>query len=120
MKAPTPTAKFDKLRKLPTVSFYLHLIPYEINCGRHSGFPDCCIKFYVTQWIWHDIDSKFRSDYFKRLDKVNAPGYIPCPKCLKTQNFIEVKRCPKSCRFKTLLWGKDWWKLRKHGVAKNA
>lgn len=115
MKPPTPTPRYDKLSKLPMLSFYLHLIPYEIHCGRHSGFPDCCIKFYITEWIWHDIDSQFRRDHLKRLE--DAPGYIVCPKCLKSKNFIEVKCCPKSCRFKTLLWGKDWWKKRKHGKA---
>lgn len=119
MKQPNPTAKFDKLRKQPILSFNLSLIPYEIHCGRHSGFPDCCIKFYVTKWIWYDADSKFRKNHIKLLKKYvwtddSVSGYIVCPKCIKSKTFVEVKKCPKGCRMKILLWGRDWWKKRKH------
>lgn len=106
------TKRWIKLRKLCTISkdsYYLTLIPYEIHCGKHSGFPDCCIKFFITRWITKDPNSKFRKDYCKRLIKL-MPGYIPCPKCVKNKTFITVKKCPVNCKLKRLIWGNNWVK----------
>jgi len=75
------------------------------NCG----FPDCCIAFWVKKWIWTNLDSKFANDYWKKFKKYN-PGYVPCPKCIKTKNFVDVQPCPKSCRLKRFILGNNWWK----------
>ncbi len=105
--------KFLKLESGPRDKYILAKIPYDIHCGGHSGFPDCCIKFFITKWIWvwDDRDSKFVKSYRKRINKLR-PGYIACPKCLKSKKFIKVQPCPKSCRLKMFVWGKDWWKKK--------
>lgn len=81
-----------------------------IECGLHSGFPPCCIQFYVTVWLWvpKTRKSKFFREYWEKMDrnhkhgktrssydKETYIGYIPCPSCLNKKNFIKVKRCPK-------------------------
>lgn len=102
--------KFKKLIHVDKETYWLSHIPYMIHCGRHSGFPDCCIKFYVTKWIWlvDNPKSKFVENYRKKLFK-DPPGYIPCPKCFKSKNFVKVKPCPKSCLNLAFIWGKNWW-----------
>jgi len=108
--ATEPSKKFIKLQNGPLDSFILGMIPYDICCGQHSGFPECCIKFWVIKWTWATyIDSKFANDYRKKLNKYH-PGYIACPKCLRAKNFVDVQPCPKSCRLKCFVLGRNWWK----------
>ncbi len=108
------TKKFSKLENGPKEAKILAKIPYDIHCGKHSGFPDCCIKFFITKWVWmfDDDSSKFIKTYRKKL-RAAMPGYVPCPKCLREKKFITVKHCPKSCRLRRFVWGKDWWKKKK-------
>ena len=84
----------------------------DIICGLHSGFPPCCIKFYITKWIWN-IRSKYNKEHWKKIRRVRCAKvhYIPCPKCLKDKTFIKVKRCPKNCPKKKLV--KAWFKKLK-------
>ena len=105
--------RFSKMESLPRESFILSKIPYDIHCGRHSGFPECCIKFFITKWIWiwDDKNSKEMKKHRARLNK-HHPGYIACPKCIRKKNFIKLKPCPKSCKLRRLVWGKDWWKKK--------
>lgn len=105
------TDTFLKLEAGPLNAFVLKKIPYDILCGKHSGFPDCCIKFFITKWtwLWGCEPSKFRKAYSKRL-KMSEAGYVPCPKCLKAKKFVDVQPCPKTCKLRCFVWGKDWWK----------
>src|SRR5277367_6574350 len=77
-----------------------------VECGFHSGIPACCIKFYVTKWIWVNHKGKFFTSYWERMNKIKfvldekgeldyAFQYIPCPKCLKQGKFIKILPCPK-------------------------
>jgi hypothetical protein len=70
----------------------------DIICGFHSGFPACCIKFYVTKWIWN-IGSKTNQKHWKKIRSIKSfiIEYIPCPKCLENRTFVKYKKCPKSC-----------------------
>jgi len=107
------TKRWAKIRKQPKDTQYLTTLPYDIECGRHSGFPDCCVRFFVIRWITKDTDSKFSKDYRAKLNRLKKhPGYIPCPKCLKNKTFVKVKKCPDNCKLRTLIWGKNW-KVRK-------
>jgi len=67
----------------------------DIICGLHSGFPPCCVKFFVTKWIWN-VGSKNSNKYFEKI-VLAGPWYIPCPKCLKNKTFVPVKECPENC-----------------------
>lgn len=100
---PGPSPKLLKLQNGSLTSYILGLIPYDIHCGTHSGFPECCIKFWVTKWIWESYnETKYAVQYRKQLMKFN-PGYIACPRCLRSKKFIAPKSCPKSCRLKILV-----------------
>jgi len=100
------------MRRLKDITFLLDNIEYEIHCGRHSGFSECCIKFFVTKWTWYSQRTCRR--YWKKLNALGAkfPGYIPCPTCLKNKTFVKVKRCPKNCRMKIRIGGKYWYKKK--------
>lgn len=75
----------------------------DIKCGKHSGFPNCCIKFYTTKWqeILENINNgkpEEHRNYFKKMEEKEKIigkkiGYIPCPQCLEKENFVEAKDC---------------------------
>lgn len=79
----------------------------DVECGMHSGIPDCCIKFFVTVWVWVPKTRKSKTfrDYWNKMEKkykygkdtldngAKYLGYIPCPSCLHKNNFIQVKDC---------------------------
>ena len=84
----------------------------DIICGLHSGFPPCCVKFFITKWIWN-LASKANREHWKKIRRVRCfnVSYIPCPKCLKNRTFVKLKKCPKTCpKLKRV---KVWLKARK-------
>jgi hypothetical protein len=84
----------------------------DITCGLHSGFPPCCIKWYITKWIWN-LDTKLFDKHWGKIRGVKGIdiSYIPCPKCLKNKTFVKLKKCPKSCPKKKRV--KAWIKALK-------
>jgi hypothetical protein len=70
-----------------------------VACGLHSGFPTCCIVFFVKFW-WPMMEgdgdpdgiARYRA-MMKSMGMVEGPGYIPCPRCLLERNFVGVRRC---------------------------
>ena len=63
----------------------------DIICGRHSGIPECCIKFFIDCWaIKYMRNKKLRGRYWALIHiaeiifDVEHWGYIPCPDCLIT------------------------------------
>lgn len=41
------------------IEIRLKHIPKTIECGLHSGYPVCCIKFYISdKWLWAFGDGK--------------------------------------------------------------
>lgn len=68
-------------------------LPKTIECGIHSGFPACCISFYIVRLL---LFSKQQvKNYWKKINQSSVSwGYIPCPDCLATNNMVEVKKCP--------------------------
>lgn len=73
-------------------------------CGKHSGFPLCCILWYLTVW---KLIEKLPHKEVKLDDNlvwtVSGPtvwyientgwGYIPCPLCIVRKNKVEVLSC---------------------------
>lgn len=103
------------MNKITLRNRILNYIPYDIHCGKHSGFPSCCIIFFVTKWVWvcHYKNNKFYKAYWTKMQALkNRPEYIPCPKCLRNRTFVKLKSCPADCLLKTLLYGKNWKKKR--------
>lgn len=59
--------------------------------GQCSGFPPCCIRFFIEQW--QNMPDEPRNEY---MSKIEGIGYIPCPDCLAKQNFVEPKDCEEA------------------------
>ena len=67
----------------------LRHIKNTVECGIHSGIPDCCIKYYVTKWMWLSDEARR-----KRIKRIVGVGYVPCPQCLKKKKFVTtLKKC---------------------------
>jgi hypothetical protein len=75
-----------------------------IECGLHSGYPRCCIHFFVEVWmpfcLWGQVrfpgqDEEWRDGYRARMRAAGAggPPYIACPRCLLGENFVTPKSC---------------------------
>jgi hypothetical protein len=62
---------------------------HEIECGLHSGYPVCCVAFFVL--VWHEWSELQRGSYMAGLKK--SPGYVPCPRCLKAKTFVSGRPC---------------------------
>lgn len=80
-----------------------------VECGLHSGFPPCCVVFFVQVW-WpaHMLDGSspalrktraLMSDYQRVLRRVRADharvSYIPCPDCVLSKKFVMMKKCSR-------------------------
>lgn len=80
-----------------------------VECGVHSGFPSCCIAFFVKVW-WPYALAIDGSSTRARADALTAynayqkwstrPGYVPCPSCVVERKFVEVLPC--DCEAKRL------------------
>lgn len=73
-----------------------------IDCGLHSGFPVCCVAFFVKIWwpytLALDVLSvRPRADALGFYDAyqrwTTRPGYVPCPSRVVEKKFVEVKAC---------------------------
>jgi hypothetical protein len=74
------------------------IAPYIIQCGRHSGFPECCVQHYVQQYI---VSRSYLEGYHAKMNERGVSfGYVPCPECLEKGQPIVVLDC--SCH-------KDVW-----------
>jgi hypothetical protein len=60
-----------------------------IRCGLHSGFPRCCIRFFLGPWA-RMLDVAERRRY---LDVCDA-GYVRCPDCIASGRRVQVLACP--------------------------
>lgn len=78
----------------------------QIECGRHSEIPDCCIYFFCTWWQ-ENCESARHEDY-ELLRKVaerihgyekvvRSWGYVACPTCLLTGRKVKLAACPITC-----------------------
>ena len=57
-------------------------------CGKCSGIPDCCIEYFVGEWLSSGCD---------RIKRPDLPswGYVPCRNCVTSGNRVVVKICRK-------------------------
>lgn len=72
-----------------------------ITCGIHSGYPTCCVLFYVMRYSQFAIEPwpEWKQDAYigkMREEGLRPRGYIPCPVCLKTKIAHGVR--PRRCR----------------------
>lgn len=71
-----------------------------VECGLHSGFPRCCIIFFVTAYAPLGFADHLRTkerrafEHYKKLNRDRGmDGYIACPQCLIKRTVVRVKPC---------------------------
>jgi len=73
-----------------------------VECGLHSGLPRCCVAFFVKVWwpYWLVIDERLslakvdpHGSFAAYQRWTTRPGYVPCPRCVLDENFVEVLPC---------------------------
>lgn len=70
----------------------------SINCGLHSGLPECCIVFFMTVWMPSFQIGFLDMPYMKHIRSLkDRPQYIPCPACLVNKNIVMIKECDCPC-----------------------
>ena len=70
---------------------------YHRAYGRHSLIPECCIKFFVDEWLPNYINHWRDTAYNKTINK-SKYGYVPCPKCFKDKKLVKIKQCETECK----------------------
>lgn len=85
----------------------------DIECGLHSGIKPCCIAWYILakrpiyalsrngifSKFFKDIHDKFFLRIIRKGNRVYfrdgyRVGYIVCPRCQWTEEYIDIKPCP--------------------------
>jgi hypothetical protein len=69
-----------------------------IECGLHSGYPRCCVRYFVEVRMPSYLsgqDDEWWDSYKAQLRAtgVAPPGYVACPACLHSKNFVTSKAC---------------------------
>ena len=72
----------------------------QIHCGLHSGIPECCVLFFLTCWpiIRRYEDETGEPSIYRVLvleAETESKGYIPCPACLASRRFVEMRECDR-------------------------
>jgi len=63
-------------------------------CGRHSGIPDCCIRFFIGPWREIYANPPHHAEYWHIMKDI-APmaEYILCPECIVESRVVTTKEC---------------------------
>ena len=66
---------------------------YHIECGRHSGIPECCIDWFIGPWQTVKTFGWAWALYWRENNKDVDVEYIRCLKCIKDSVIIDLKEC---------------------------
>ena len=77
----------------------------DLRMGECSGFPPCCIAWFLTGWklIYGSIEDFYdRPTWRAKLilwyhEMCGESGYVPCPLCLISGARVRVRRCTDEC-----------------------
>ena len=71
-------------------------IQSTIECGKHSGIPECCVLHYIGTYRWLTV--KAQGMYRNRARATGLRwNYVPCKKCLRTQKMVKIRPCSDKC-----------------------
>lgn len=73
---------------------------YHRAYGKHSNIPDCCIEFWLTEWLREfrdELGTGWSSPYARAINRAGW-GYVPCPECFGGGFKIKVRDCAKECK----------------------
>lgn len=63
----------------------------HILFGRHSNIPECCIKFFVTEWSQNQVKTAYERDSEQKIE------YVRCLRCLKEKQYFPLHKCTLKC-----------------------
>ena len=66
---------------------------YHIECGRHSGIPECCINWFIGPWSSVRIFGWVWTLYWRENNKGGDVEYIRCLECIKNLTVVDIKEC---------------------------
>ena len=96
---------------------YYQCVALDIENGLRSGFPPCCIAWFIEEWQHEVYDERYATSSGPLRAKLDADakkyfedtgrqyGYVPCPQC-RTDNNIAVVRSTKPARNINRPWKK--------------
>lgn len=78
---------------------------FHIQFGRDSGIPECCIQFYVNEWV--DICTNYPKMFtmyhnqlqLRRKTMGQNWNHTPCPTCLYSGKVVKVIKCAAPWKF---------------------
>jgi hypothetical protein len=56
-------------------------VSQAVACGIHSGYPACCISYFVS----------LGDNQASKVGAIN--GYVPCPWCREHNNLVVSREC---------------------------
>ena len=62
-------------------------------CGIESGFPLCCIDFYINFWNPIRESKRMFSGRPECYDWIHGKGYVMCPECVIKNITTVATRC---------------------------
>lgn len=71
--------------------------------GRHSGFPVCCIAWFVARsasgWVWLVHNRYWYQRWLDRqgADRPLAHQYVRCPVCVVRGRWVDMHICDAMC-----------------------
>lgn len=86
-----PRDKADPVKKYPKAPFFKwddRIVRVKrpsfrenVECGLHSGFPFCCIFWYVTLWCWFVVKWPWLRNHYHNWNRHDWACYVTCPLC---------------------------------------
>lgn len=68
-------------------------IDYHVECGRHSGIPECCIGWFTGPWKKVQAFGEEWAAYWSKNNRGKGADYIRCPECINKSIVVDIKRC---------------------------
>lgn len=76
---------------------------FDIEYGRHSNIPDCCIAFWISEFEQIYENAVLREDYNRKQAATEhrikrSYNYRPCHDCLQTGHWQPIHTCRGACK----------------------
>jgi hypothetical protein len=67
---------------------------FHIARGVHSRIPACCIAYWLAV---HSRRNHGRPTRVRKDRVASLPGYVRCPKCVRSGHKVQIHRCTRRC-----------------------
>jgi len=65
----------------------------HIECGKHSGIPECCIDWYIDVWSSVVVRVPVLWRAYWDYNETESTNYIRCPECIENKSVINIREC---------------------------